>query len=205
MLKLAQLDMRSPLFRSLAGRQTIAIPGHRLETSNTLLAAYAGLDGVKTGHTDEAGWNLAASADRNGMRLYAILLGAPDEAHRDRDVARLLDWGFDQYLQARLVRAGQRFGSAGGVGMVAARGLSVALDPGEQVQRAGRAAAAPRRARPARRAPGLRRAEQRARRDRPRAARGRPRGRRTSRRSCRGCAPSGCPDAVTAQPPSGVE
>ena len=134
-LKLAQIDMRSPLFRSLAGRQKIAIPGHSLETSNTLLAAYAGLDGVKTGHTDEAGWNLAASADRSGMRLYAILLGAPDEAHRDHDVARLLDWGFSQYLQARLVRPGQRFGSAGGVGMVAARGLSAALDPGEQVHR----------------------------------------------------------------------
>ena len=133
-LKLAQIDMQSPLFRSLARRQTTTIPGHDLETSNTLLAAYAGLDGVKTGHTDEAGWNLAASADRDGMRLYAILLGAPDEAHRDRDVARLLDWGFDQFLTARLVRPGQVFGSAGGVGVVAARGLSAALDPGEQVR-----------------------------------------------------------------------
>jgi D-alanyl-D-alanine carboxypeptidase (penicillin-binding protein 5/6) len=133
-LKLAQLDMQSPLFRSLAGRRTFSIPGHRLETSNTLLAAYAGLNGVKTGHTDKAGWNLAASADRNGLRLYAILLGAPDEPHRNRDVARLLDWGFGQYLQARLVRPGQRFGSAGGVGLVAARGLSVTLDPREQVR-----------------------------------------------------------------------
>jgi D-alanyl-D-alanine carboxypeptidase (penicillin-binding protein 5/6) len=134
-LKLAQLDMQSPIFRELAARRTIAIPGHRLETSNTLLAVYAGLDGVKTGHTDEAGWNLAASADRNGMRIYAILLGSPDEAHRDRDVARLLDWGFDRFQRARLVRPGQRFGSAGGVGVVAARGLSATLDPGERVQR----------------------------------------------------------------------
>ena len=99
----------------------ISIPGHRLQTSNTLLALYAGLDGVKTGHTDEAGWNLAASADRNGMRIYAILLGAPDEAHRDRDVARLLDWGFDRFQRARLVRAGQLFGRAGACAVVAAR------------------------------------------------------------------------------------
>ena len=70
----------------------------------------------RPGHTDEAGWNLAASADRNGMRLYAILLGAPDEAHRDHDVARLLDWGFDRYKRARLVRAGQSFGRAGRCG-----------------------------------------------------------------------------------------
>jgi serine-type D-Ala-D-Ala carboxypeptidase (penicillin-binding protein 5/6) len=134
-LTLARLDMSSPVFRALARRQIVTIPGHaKLPTSNSLLAAYAGLDGVKTGHTDEAGWNLAASAERGGVRLYAVLLGAPDEAHRDRDVARLLDWGFDRFEHARLVRAGQAFGHAGAVRLVAARGLSAMLDPGEQVR-----------------------------------------------------------------------
>ena len=126
--------MASPIFSGLAGRRTVSIPGHRLQTSNTLLSAYAGLDGVKTGHTDEAGWNLAASADRGGMRMYVILLGAPDEASRDRDIARLMDWGFDRYKRARLVRAGQPFGHAGSVRVVAAKGLSVTLDPGERVR-----------------------------------------------------------------------
>jgi serine-type D-Ala-D-Ala carboxypeptidase (penicillin-binding protein 5/6) len=133
-LKLAQLDMRSPIYRSFARRTSISIPGHPdLPTSNTLLADYAGLDGVKTGHTDEAGWNLAARAVRNGVQLYAILLGAPDEPTRDREVASLLDWGFDRFLPARLVRAGQLFGHAGPVGAVAARGLAATLDPGERV------------------------------------------------------------------------
>jgi D-alanyl-D-alanine carboxypeptidase (penicillin-binding protein 5/6) len=133
-LTLARLDMASPVFRSLARRQIVSIPGHaNLPTSNTLLAAYAGLDGVKTGHTDEAGWNLAASAERGGVRLYAILLGAPDEAHRDHDVARLLDWGFDRFERAKLVRAGQAFGRSGQVRVIAAKGLSLVLDPGEQV------------------------------------------------------------------------
>jgi D-alanyl-D-alanine carboxypeptidase len=67
------------------------------------------------------------------VRLYAVLLGSPDEAHRDRDVARLLDWGFDRYKRARLVRRGQAFGQAGGVRVIAAKGLAVTLDPGEQV------------------------------------------------------------------------
>ena len=132
-LELARLDMASPVFRTLAGRRTVTIPGHRMQTSNTLLSGYASLDGVKTGHTDQAGWNLAASAERSGVRLYAILLGSPDEAHRDRDVARLLDWGFDRYKRARLVRRGQAFGHAGGVRVIAAKGLAVTLDPGEQV------------------------------------------------------------------------
>jgi D-alanyl-D-alanine carboxypeptidase (penicillin-binding protein 5/6) len=133
-LELARVDMASALFSALARRRTVTIPGHRLQTSNTLLAVYAGLDGVKTGHTDQAGWNLAASADRNGVRLYAILLGAPDERRRDRDISRLLDWGFDRYKRARLVRAGQSFGRAGDVRAVAARGLAVTLDPDEQVR-----------------------------------------------------------------------
>jgi D-alanyl-D-alanine carboxypeptidase (penicillin-binding protein 5/6) len=134
-LTLARLDMASPVFRGLARRQIVSIPGHpNLPTSNTLLALYPGLDGVKTGHTDEAGWNLAASAERGGVRLYAILLGAPDEARRDHDVARLLDWGFDRFARARLVREGQSFGHSGPIRVVAAKGLSLVLDPGEQVQ-----------------------------------------------------------------------
>jgi serine-type D-Ala-D-Ala carboxypeptidase (penicillin-binding protein 5/6) len=133
-LELARIDMASPIFRQLARLRTTTIPGHRLQTSNTLLRVYAGLDGVKTGHTDKAGWNLAASAERNGVQVYAILLGAPDEASRDRDIARLLDWGFDRFKRARLVRAGQSFGHAGPVRVVAAKGLSVTLDPGERVR-----------------------------------------------------------------------
>jgi serine-type D-Ala-D-Ala carboxypeptidase (penicillin-binding protein 5/6) len=68
------------------------------------------------------------------VRLYAIVLGAPDEPTRDRGVARLLDWGFGRFARARLVRAGQRFGRSGAIRVVAARGLSAMLDPGEQVR-----------------------------------------------------------------------
>lgn len=134
-LTLARLDMTSPVFRGLARRRSVTIPGHAmLPTSNTLLATYAGLDGVKTGHTDEAGWNLAASAERDGVRLYAVVLGAPNEAVRDDDVARLLDWGFDRFGRATLLRAGQVFGRSGALSVVAARGISARLDPGEQVR-----------------------------------------------------------------------
>ena len=114
----------------------------------------------------------------------------PTRRGRDRDIARLLDWGFDRYKRARLVRAGQPFGRAGTVRVVAAKGLSATLDPGEQVQRARRAAAPPRTQRCAR-ASALGYVELRS-------ARGvigrvslvgRPRRRRATRRSCHGCAP----------------
>ena len=60
----------------------------------------------------------------------------PTRRHRDRDVARLLDWGFDRYKRARAGAApGSRSASAGTVRVVAANGLAATLDPGEQVQR----------------------------------------------------------------------
>jgi D-alanyl-D-alanine carboxypeptidase (penicillin-binding protein 5/6) len=126
-LRLAVLDMRNPVFRDLVRRPRGAIPGHTFVSRNDLLATYAGTDGVKTGHTRQAGWNLVASAERNGVRLYAVVLGSPTQARRDLDVARLLDWGFDQFEQATLVRRGQRMGEvpvawSGGTVPVAAGG-----------------------------------------------------------------------------------
>jgi len=80
-LTLARLDMASPFFRALARRKAVSIPGHPdLPTSNTLLAAYPGLDGVKTGHTDEAGWNLAASAERGASVAYNQVLSGLEDA-----------------------------------------------------------------------------------------------------------------------------
>ena len=162
-LTLARLDMSSPVFRSLARRRSVTIPGHaNLPTSNTLLATYAGLDGVKTGHTDEAGWNLAASAERDGVRLYAVVLGAPNEAVRDDDVARLLDWGFYRFGRATLLRAGQVFGRSGTLAVGSPPGGLAALDPDEQVRRASRAAPPPQQLGCGRPAGRLRRAAKRA-------------------------------------------
>jgi D-alanyl-D-alanine carboxypeptidase (penicillin-binding protein 5/6) len=123
--RLAMLDMRNPVFRDLVRRPRGAIPGHAFISRNDLLTTYAGTDGVKTGHTAEAGWNLVASAERGGVRLYAVVLGSPTQARRDADVARLLDWGFDQFDGAELVRRGQALGDVpiawgGGTAPVAA-------------------------------------------------------------------------------------
>ena len=109
-LHMAMLDMRNPVFRDMVRRPRGAIPGHSFVSRNDLLTTYAGTDGVKTGHTRQAGWNLVASAERDGVRLYAVVLGSPTQARRDIDVMRLLDWGFDQFDRATLVRRGQRLG-----------------------------------------------------------------------------------------------
>src|SRR5262249_18887243 len=137
---LSELDMRDPLFRAIARQQSAVIPGHSFTTRNTLLAAYPGLDGVKTGHTDDAGWCLSASASRGQIRLYVVVLGEPSEAQRDADVARLLDWGFDRFHRAPLVRAAQRCGTlqeaytGRRVDAVAASGVTRVLRPQERFE-----------------------------------------------------------------------
>jgi D-alanyl-D-alanine carboxypeptidase (penicillin-binding protein 5/6) len=68
---------------------------------NALLRSFPGMDGLKTGYIDEAGYNIALTAERDGSRFIAVILGAP--AHpggdriRDDDGRRLLSWAFDNF------------------------------------------------------------------------------------------------------------
>ena len=62
---------------------------------NTLIGRYPGADGMKTGFICAAGFNLVASATRNGRRLIAVVLGAPSSAARAMKAAQLLERGFN--------------------------------------------------------------------------------------------------------------
>jgi D-alanyl-D-alanine carboxypeptidase (penicillin-binding protein 5/6) len=68
-----------------------------VENTNTLLLSDPSVDGVKTGHTLDAGYVLVASAKRDGVPLLAAVLGASSEAARDAETERLLDYGFSLY------------------------------------------------------------------------------------------------------------
>ena len=71
-----------------AGLATVA------NTNRKFLDAYEGADGIKTGYTDAAGFNLTASAERNGVRLIATVFGGTSTDMRNKKVAELLDIGF---------------------------------------------------------------------------------------------------------------
>lgn len=84
-------------FPESAGLYNIGVMqiGSRLmPTHNGLLGRYPGADGMKTGFTCEAGFNLVASATRGGRRLIAVVLGAPTPAARTAKAAALLDRAF---------------------------------------------------------------------------------------------------------------
>lgn len=64
---------------------------------NPLLYRNIGVDGMKTGHTDEAGYGLISSAIRDGRRLLLVVNGLPDMQARADESAKLLDWGYREY------------------------------------------------------------------------------------------------------------
>ena len=72
-----------------------------LSNTNKLLKSYNGATGLKTGSTSIAKYCLSASAERDGMKLIAVVLGAPSTADRFGSAAKLLDYGFANYSVAK--------------------------------------------------------------------------------------------------------
>ena len=65
-------------------------------TNSRFLASYRGADGIKTGYTSAAGYNLVASAERGSERIITTVFGGASTADRNRRVAQLMDMGFSQ-------------------------------------------------------------------------------------------------------------
>lgn len=81
-----------------------------LVNTNKLVRFYAGADGLKTGHTDEAGFCLTATAKKEGMRLIAIVFGEPESAMRNNEVSAMLDYGFNVYGLERVLSGESNIG-----------------------------------------------------------------------------------------------
>jgi D-alanyl-D-alanine carboxypeptidase (penicillin-binding protein 5/6) len=77
------------------------------QNRNKLLWRDASVDGLKTGHTNAAGYCLVGSAERSGTRWIAVVLGAKDEASREREVMKLLEYGFANFDAMQLLNQQQ--------------------------------------------------------------------------------------------------
>lgn len=86
----------------------IQLPDRKQMISNTnkLINKYPGMDGLKTGHTEAAGYCLAATAGRNDLRLISVVLGSETEKGREEVTARLLDYGFNAFDKELLLSKG---------------------------------------------------------------------------------------------------
>jgi D-alanyl-D-alanine carboxypeptidase (penicillin-binding protein 5/6) len=102
---LAQVAMHSPVVRSLVRERSATIEGggFTVHTWNDLLGVVPGVIGVKTGHTNNAGWCQVAAVRRPGYTMYVVILGSPTRAQRNADLERLIAWGVAQYRTSTLV------------------------------------------------------------------------------------------------------
>jgi D-alanyl-D-alanine carboxypeptidase (penicillin-binding protein 5/6) len=102
-----------------------------------LLGHVAGADGLKTGHTEEAGFGFTGSAEQNGRRLVMVVAGLPTYTGRAEESIKFMDWGFRAWQAKPLVAQGRQvataevqLGSSRSVGLVAAKPLTVTLPSG---------------------------------------------------------------------------
>jgi D-alanyl-D-alanine carboxypeptidase (penicillin-binding protein 5/6) len=101
---------------------------------NPILGKVAGADGLKTGHTQEAGFGFTGSAEQNGRRLIMVVAGLPTYNGRIEESVRFMDWGFKAWRSVPLFRKGSQVetaevqgGSARSVALVAPKNLAVTL------------------------------------------------------------------------------
>ena len=78
----------------------------QIVNTNKLLKSYSGITGLKTGTTSQAGSCMSATAQRDGMSLVAVVLGCDTGTKRFKDCAKLLDYGFANYMVKELTLSG---------------------------------------------------------------------------------------------------
>ncbi len=106
--KLSAYAMKNEIFAKTVSTKSMRIGERYLTNHNKLLWRYEGADGVKTGYTKAAGRILVSSAQRNGRRLVAVTIHAPDDWN---DHVALLDTGFGGYETKTIVEAGDCVGN----------------------------------------------------------------------------------------------
>ncbi|WP_121611945.1 D-alanyl-D-alanine carboxypeptidase family protein [Mesobacillus foraminis] len=82
-----------------------------LVNTNRLVRFYPGVDGLKTGFTNQAKYCLTATAQKDGMRVIAVVFGAPTSKSRNAQVTKMLDYAFSQYQTHPMFKKGHSVGS----------------------------------------------------------------------------------------------
>jgi D-alanyl-D-alanine carboxypeptidase (penicillin-binding protein 5/6) len=140
----ATIDEHPQLYREFYGQTDFTwgrtLGGNRPITQgnrNPLLGRVAGADGLKTGHTEEAGYGFTGSAVRDGRRLVMVVAGLTSFNQRIEESGRFMEWGFNAWQTRPLFAANARVGEAelqlGGrstVGLVAPRAIAVSYASG---------------------------------------------------------------------------
>lgn len=118
--------------RTMGSNQPITQPNR-----SPILGRVPGADGLKTGHTEEAGYGFTGSADQNGRRLIMVVAGLNSFNQRIEESVKFMNWGFNAWKSQPLFARGEKvadaqvqLGSEDRVGLVAPRNLAVTLPAG---------------------------------------------------------------------------
>lgn len=138
---------RHPAYHTYASVwvDTLVHPSGRttdLTNTNRLVRFYEGCDGFKTGSTDAAKYCVSATAEKNGMRLIAVVLGCENSQTRFNEARNMLEYGFATYQRTTIARKGDALGeqlkvnrgSAESVDLLLGSGLSMLLRNGQASQ-----------------------------------------------------------------------
>ena len=126
---------------SLAFHSTVEFEynGIRQGNRNTLLQKNIGVDGLKTGHVEEVGYHLAATAKRDGQRMIAVVMGCDKMRKRGPEAQKLLEYGFKNFSTIEAVKKGATFGPVkvkrgklNQVGLTAAEDAKVTVAKGKE-------------------------------------------------------------------------
>ncbi|HEY7633688.1 MAG TPA: D-alanyl-D-alanine carboxypeptidase family protein [Thermoleophilaceae bacterium] len=142
--KLASIDMRNPKFARIVDltHATLKTGSHErtVINRNDLVGRYHYVDGVKTGHTIDAGYVLVGAAHRQGASVISVVLGEPSIARRDADSIALLRYGLAQYHRVGVLKGGKTIASVpihqhgGQADLAAARPVSLTVRRGTPVR-----------------------------------------------------------------------
>lgn len=121
-----------PTFYPLFAEQRYEFDGRapqNVQNRNPLLGLGIGADGLKTGHTSEAGYGLVGSAKQGDRRIVFVIAGLDTAAERAEEAERIVNWAFRQFVQRDLVTGGTRIAEAEvWMGAKPTVGLTVAQD-----------------------------------------------------------------------------
>lgn len=134
----AMITRHPQLYRRYFGQKRMTWDGVTQESHDPTVGVVRGADGIKTGHTNEAGYNFLGSAERDDRRLIMVVAGARSEAERAAASRALLEWGFAEWQARPLFAANKTVaearvqgGDARQVPLVADRAIAAALPKGE--------------------------------------------------------------------------
>jgi D-alanyl-D-alanine carboxypeptidase (penicillin-binding protein 5/6) len=107
---LARVVLADPELRAIVKKRSVKVPRPSgatvtLRSTYNSLSGYPGIEGVKTGFTNPAGYCFVGAAKRNGVEIVGVVLGAQSNWHRFSQMRALLDWGFAHTHVRKLVSA----------------------------------------------------------------------------------------------------